>query len=61
MGVKMKTKQEIKDEIMANYRAKDDFVQAFRDGRIDKTTLEYKLQQFETRILVLSWVLNEDD
>jgi hypothetical protein len=57
----MKTKQEIKDEIYATMRSKDNFVEAFRNGKIDKRTLEYKLHEYETTILTLSWVLGEID
>jgi hypothetical protein len=57
----MKTEQEIKEEIKVTKVSKEKFVEAFKDGRIDKETLEYKLQQYETRLLVLNWVLDEND
>jgi hypothetical protein len=57
----MKTEQQIKEEIEVTKKSKEKFVEAFKDGRIDKETLEYKLQQYEIALLVLSWVLNDND
>jgi hypothetical protein len=57
----MKTEQEIKEEIYATMRSKSNFVEAFRDGRIDKRTLEYKIHEYETTLLVLNWVLGENE
>jgi hypothetical protein len=57
----MKTEQEIKEEMEATERSKKNFAEAYKDGRIDKRTLEYKLHEYDTTLLVLSWVLGEND
>lgn len=57
----MKTEKEIKEEIDATERSKNNFVEAYKDRRIDKRTLEYKLHEYDTTLLVLSWVLGEND
>jgi hypothetical protein len=55
----MKTKKEIVEEIEVNEKAKDSFVRAYMESRIDKKTLEHKLNEFEIRISTLNWVLDE--
>lgn len=57
----MKTEKEIREEIEATNRTKDNYIKAYEDKKIPKDVLVSKLIDLNTTIDTLSWVIGEND
>lgn len=57
----MKTEQEVREEIKATQRTKENVRKAYNEGKITKQSYKYQIVDLNATLETLYWVLGEND